>query len=366
MYDYIIIGSGLFGSTFAHEMNKNGFKCLIVEKRDHIGGNVFTHKIDNIHVHEYGAHIFHCNDESIWNYMNKFSKFKHFNHSVKVNFDNKIYSFPINLMTLFQLWNVKTPLEARNKMESVRIKIENPSNMEEWILSQFGEEVYKTFFYGYTIKQWGREPKDLPASIAKRIPFRFNFDDNYYNSKFQGMPENGYTEIIENMINGIEVLKNTDYLQERSYFDAKGKKVIYTGMIDKFFDYAFGALEYRSLRFEKETHTLEDYQGCAVMNYTSMSVPFTRVYEHKHFTKAKSNLTIITKEYPQSWDSLKEPYYPINDELNNERFKHYKNISEKESGKYIFGGRLGSYRYYDMHQVVASAIELSKKELLFK
>jgi len=366
LYDYAIVGSGLFGSVFAHEMNKHGLKCLIIEKRDHIGGNVFTYKMNDIDVHEYGAHIFHCNDEKIWNYINQFSKFNYFNHSVKVNFKNKIYSFPINLMTLFQLWNVKTPLEAKLKIDSVRVKIDSPSNMEEWILSQFGEEIYKTFFYGYTLKQWGREPKTLPASIAKRIPFRLNFNDNYYNSKFQGIPENGYTEIIEKMTDGIEVLKNTDYLKDRKYFDAKCKKIVYTGMIDNFFDYIFGTLEYRSLRFEKETHSIDDYQGCAVMNYTSADIPFTRIYEHKHFMRSKSDMTIITKEYPQSWDCSKEPYYPINDELNNERFNKYKDMSAQESKKYIFGGRLGSYKYYDMHQVIASALEMSKKELILR
>jgi UDP-galactopyranose mutase len=363
-YDYIIVGSGIFGSCFAYEMHKNGFKCLILEKRSHIGGNIYTSKIDDVHVHEYGAHIFHCNDIKLWNYVNKFAKIEPFFHRVKVNFSGNLYSFPINLMTLHQLWKTRTPEEAIAKLESVKLKIDNPSNMEDWLLSNFGEEIYRTFFYGYTLKQWGREPKKLPASIAKRIPFRTNFNDTYYDSKFQGLPANGYTEIIENMTKDIDVLTGVDYLKDRKYYDSKCKKIIYTATLDAFFDYQFGELEYRSLRFEKELHNIKDYQGCAVMNYTSKDVPFTRICEHKHLCKSTTNRTIITKEFPQSWDRSKEPYYPINDEKNNERLLEYKKLAESINEKYIFGGRLAAYKYYDMHQVIASSLECSKKELL--
>lgn len=360
-YDYIIIGSGIFGSVFAREMTDAGAKCLILEKRKHLGGNCYTKNIDGIHVHEYGPHIFHTNSEYVWNYMNRWTKFNNYVNRPKVNYQNNIYSFPINLFTLYQLWGVKTPLEANKKLNEVKINIEKPQNLEEWILSQVGEEIYQKFIYGYTKKQWGKHPNELPMFIIKRLPIRLNFDDNYFEDRYQGIPENGYTEIFNNLLKDIPIEFEVDYLANKNSWDNKAKKIVYTGAIDEFFDYEFGELEWRSLKFEHIELNEFDFQGNAIVNYTEENIPYTRICEHKHFNFGKQPHTIITKEYPQKWDKSKEKYYPINDDKNNELYKKYK--SSIEDKKYIFGGRLADYKYYDMHQVVGSALSSVKKEL---
>lgn len=360
MLDYLIVGSGLFGSIFARQMTDSGAKCLIVDKRSHIGGNCYTRNEDGIHVHEYGPHIFHTSSEMVWEYMNRWTKFNHFVYRPKVHHSDKVYSFPINLFTLYQLWGVCTPEEASAKLETVRIPCVNPSNLEEWILSQVGEELYNKFIYGYTKKQWGCDPKDLPSSIVKRLPIRLTYDDNYFEDRFQGIPIGGYTSLFEKLLNNIPILLDVDYLKDKNSFDSMARKIVYTGAIDEFFDYDCGHLEWRSLRFEHEK-MIGDFQGNAVFNYTEESVPFTRICEHKHFEFGKQKHTIITREYPQAWDKTKEKFYPMNDEKNNKLLQKYKN--RIDDSKYILGGRLADYKYYDMHQVVGSALIRSEKEL---
>lgn len=359
--DYLIIGAGLFGSVFAREATNAGYKCLILEKRNHIAGNCFTETKDNIDIHKYGPHIFHTNNKDIWDYVNKFAEFNNFVNRPKVNFKDKIYSFPINLMTLNQLWGVKTPHEAIQKLNKVKAKIDNPQNLEEWILSQVGEEIYKTFIHGYTKKQWGTDPSNLPSDIIKRLPIRFSFDDNYYFDKYQGIPVNGYTDMVSNIIGDISVELGVDYLSSKDSFDKKARHVVYTGPIDRFFDYCYGELEYRSVRFETQKISTEDYQGNAVINYTDYEVPFTRIIEHKHFNIKNTNCTYVTKEFSQKWNRNIDPYYPINDQKNMDILKKYKDI--RKSDKYIFGGRLAEYKYYDMHQVIGSALKCAKKHL---
>ena len=360
MIDYVIIGSGLFGSIFARQMTDRGASCLILEKREHIGGNCYTENTEGIHVHKYGPHIFHTNSDKVWEYMNRWTKFNNFVNRPKVNYMGKLYSFPINLFTLYQLWGMSTPKDAEKKLNEVKIKKENPKNLEEWILSQVGEEIYETFIKGYTTKQWGRSPKDLPSFIIKRLPIRLNFDDNYYEDKYQGIPENGYTEIFKKLLNGIPVETNVDYLKDREKLDSLAKKTVYTGAIDEFFNYEYGTLEWRSLRFEHERIETKDFQGNAIINYTDESIPHTRVIEHKHFNYGKQDFSVVTKEFPQNWDKNKEKFYPINDEKNNELYSKYKNMIDEK--KYVFGGRLADYKYYDMHQVVGSALVRSEKE----
>jgi len=358
MYDYLIVGCGLFGATFANQAKQKGKKCLIIDSRDHIAGNCYTENKENINIHKYGPHIFHTNNEEIWNYINKFAKFNTFTNRPKVNFKNKIYSFPINLFTIYQLWGINSPIEAQTKLDQVKIKIENPQNLEEWILSQVGEEIYYTFIYGYTKKQWGTEPKNLPTFIIKRLPIRLNYDDNYYFDKYQGIPIGGYTQMIENMVEGVDVLTNEDYFKRRDYWNNKAKTLVFTGKIDEFYNYKYGELEYRSLRFEIEKYNRKDYQGIAQMNFTDENVPFTRIIEHKHFEFGEQDYTYITKEYPDVWDKNKIPYYPINNDKNNEIFKKYKELDT--STNLIFGGRLAEYKYYDMHQIIGSAINKAK------
>jgi UDP-galactopyranose mutase len=355
MLDYLLVGSGLFSCVFASLARKHNKKCLIIEKRDHAFGNCYTKQIDGINVHKYGPHIFHTNNDKIWNFVNEYCEFSNYINRPKVKYKNRIYSFPINLMTLHQLWGVDTPEEAKKKIDSVKIKIDDPANLEEWILSQVGEEIYYTFIYGYTKKQWNTEPKNLPSFIIKRLPIRLNFDDNYFFDKYQGIPIGGYSSLLGNMTDGIEIVLNTDYFVNRPYWDSIAKKIVYTGPIDRFFDYTFGVLQYRSLLFEHQTLNIEDFQGNAIINYTEESVPFTRIIEHKHFEASQSKTTIITKEYPQDWTIHKEPFYPINNDTNNNIYNQYKQLT-KQSDKFIFGGRLAEYQYYDMHQVVASAI----------
>jgi len=359
MYDYIIVGSGLFGSVCAFELSKKNKKVLVLEKREHIGGNCYTEKKEGINIHKYGPHIFHTNDKKIWDYINQFAKFNNFVNRPKVNFDGSIYSFPINLFTLYQLWGVKTPKEAEEKLEQVKIKNDNPQNLEEWILSQVGTDIYEKFIKGYTTKQWGRDPKDLPASIIKRLPIRLTFDDNYFFDKYQGIPEGGYTQIFEKLLDGIEVKTNIDFLENKEYWEKQTKKIIFTGKIDELYDYRFGKLEYRSLNFESEL-VEGDFQGNAIVNYTNKEVPYTRICEHKHFEFGQQPLSIITKEFPQEYTGQNIPYYPIGDEKNTNVYKQYKSLNEQQDC-YILGGRLSEYKYYDMHQIIASALHKLKE-----
>jgi len=361
-YDYLIVGSGLFGSVFAREATDKGKKCLVIEERNHIGGNCYTEGKDGINIHKYGPHIFHTDDKRIWDYVNRFSEFNNYKHSPKVNYGNKIYSFPINLLTLYQIWGTTTPQEAIDKIKSLALPIDNPKNLEEWTLSQVGEEIYDIFIKGYTTKQWGRDPKDLPASIIKRIPIRLNFDDNYFFDRYQGIPIGGYTKMIQNILSGIEVKTGVDYFSDKEYYNSLAEKIVFTGKIDRFFDYKFGDLEYISLDFKLEKINSTDYQGCSIINYTEKEIPYTRITEHKHFENSKSDVTWITKEYPKEYSRGDIPYYPINNEKNNKIYSLYKSESEKLDN-FIFGGRLAEYKYYDMHQIIASALSKVKREL---
>ena len=359
MYDYLIVGAGLFGSIFARELTDNGYKCLVIDKRNHIGGNCYTEEIEGINVHKYGPHIFHTSDDNVWEYMNRFCKFNHFVNRPKVNYKEKIYSFPINLMTLYQLYDVKTPEHAKDMLNYVKHDIATPKNLEEWILSQVGTEIYEIFIKGYTTKQWGREPKLLPSSIIRRIPIRLTFDDNYFFDKYQGIPIGGYTKIFEKLLDGIDVKLNIDYFNDKEFWDRQCEKVLYTGPIDKYYNYKFGELEYRSLEFKTEIKDVDNFQGNAIINYTDITTEHTRIIEHKHFEFGKQNKTVITTEYPKS---VGEPYYPVNDNINNSIYNKYKELMGNEKNV-IFGGRLADYKYYDMHQVVASALNRSKNEI---
>lgn len=360
-YDYLIVGAGLFGAVFAREMTQAGKKCLVIDTRSHIGGNVYTENIEGVEVHKYGAHIFHTSDKKIWNYVNQFAEFNHYINKPKVNYKDKIYSFPINLMTLYQIYGVKTPAEAEQKLEEVKVKCDDPQNLEEWILSQVGPEIYDIFIKGYTSKQWQKHPKDLPASIIKRLPIRLNYEENYFEDTYQGIPKEGYTKLVENMLEGIEVKLGINYFEQREYLDSIAQKVVYTGKIDEYFNYELGELEYRSLRFENKI--LEgNYQGNAVFNYTDFDVAYTRVIEHKHFNFGKQPSTVVTWEYPDDYDRSKTPYYPINDAKNNALYKQYEERALTLTNV-IFGGRLAEYKYYDMHQIVGSALMKSKREL---
>ena len=362
MYDYLIVGSGLYGSVFAHEATKAGKTCLVLEKKEHIGGNIYTKNVGGINVHEYGPHIFHTSNRKIWDYVNQFATFNNFVNRPKVSYKNKLYSFPINLLTLYQLWDVKTPEQATEKLLANKVKIDNPQNLEEWCLSEIGTELYETFIKGYTQKQWKADPKELPTFIIKRIPIRTNFDDNYYFDTYQGIPIGGYTQIIEKMLSGVEVKLNTDYLADKDNWDRIAKKILYTGPIDAYFNYQFGDLDYRTTSFEHEMVPVKDYQGNALINYTDVDVPYTRVIEHKHFDQVNVSHTLITREYPEVWKRGLTPYYPINNEKNTKIYNQYKELT-KELSNVLFGGRLAEYKYYDMHQVIASALEATKKEV---
>ena len=363
-YDFVVVGAGFTGATFAREMTDVGAKCLVIDRRSHIGGNCYTENRHGINVHVYGPHIFHTSDQDTWNFVNRFAKFNHYVNRPKVSFDNKIYSFPINLMTLYQIWGVKTPAEARAKLEDVtkpyKEKFSKPKNMEEWVLANLGSELYEIFIYGYTTKQWKRTPDKLPSSIIKRVPIRLTWDDNYFDDPYQGIPVGGYTQLFEKMLDGIEVKLGVDFLDERNLFESLGNKILYTGPLDKLFDYKFGSLEYRGLEFTHELIEQNDYQGNAVINYTEASVPWTRLIEHKHFElDTKSNKTVVTKEVPIEWNQSLIPYYPVNDDLNNSIFERYKDLVKKDT-KYLAAGRLANYKYYDMHQAVASARKIAK------
>jgi UDP-galactopyranose mutase len=362
-YDYLIIGSGLFGAICARELTDNGFKCLVIDSRNHIGGNCYTENKEGINIHKYGPHIFHTNDDKIWEYINKYSKFNNFTYRPRVNYKNKIYSFPINLLTLYQVFDVKTPIEAISKLESLRQKIDNPKNLEEYVLSQVGEDIYNIFIKGYTEKQWKLKGNKLPSSIIKRIPIRTNFDDNYFFDKYQGIPIGGYTQIFVKLLDGIEIRLNTDFFKNREYFENISNKIIYTGKIDEYFNYEFGELNYRTLDFETKRLEIPDYQGVSVMNYTEYDVPYTRIIEHKHFEFGNQDFTYVTKEYPIEWSKDKTPYYPISTDDNLKIYNKYKEKSKVLENKLIFGGRLGTYQYYDMHQVIGQALKTVKNIL---
>ncbi|MEA5427382.1 UDP-galactopyranose mutase [Arcicella lustrica] len=360
-YDFVIVGAGLFGAVFAHEANKRGKKCLVIDKRTHLGGNIYCEEIEGINVHKYGAHIFHTNDKAIWDYVNSFVEFNRYTNSPLANFEGELYNLPFNMNTFYQLWKVKTPQEAQDKInEQVAASgITDPQNLEEQAISLVGTDIYYKLIKGYTEKQWGRKATELPAFIIKRLPLRFTFDNNYFNDKYQGIPIGGYNKLTEGLLDGIEVKTSTDFFANREAFQAIADKIVFTGHIDEYYDYCFGKLEYRSLRFENEVLDQENYQGNAVVNYTEAHIPFTRIIEHKHFEFGKQPKTVVTKEYPCEWNSGMEAYYPINDDKNTEMFKRYRTLASEEK-EVIFGGRLAEYKYYDMHQVVASALVRAK------
>ena len=360
MYDYLIVGAGLFGSVFAYEATKKGYKCLVIDKRDHVGGNIYTESINDINVHKYGAHIFHTNDKEIWDYMNQFAEFNRYTNSPMAIYKDEIYNLPFNMNTFSKLWNIKTPDEAKAIIEKQKndAKITNPENLEQQAISLVGKDVYEKLVEGYTQKQWGKSPKELPSFIIKRLPVRFTYDNNYFNDKYQGIPIGGYTQIIEKMLENSDVLLNTDFYEDREKYLGISKKIIFTGSIDKFYDYCFGSLDYRSLEFKHEILDTDNFQGNAVVNYTSADIPYTRIIEHKHFEFGTQDKTIITKEYPANYTKDSEPYYPVNDDKNNELYEKYLNLSNQES-RIIFGGRLGMYKYFDMHVVVKEALKLS-------
>jgi UDP-galactopyranose mutase len=360
MYDYLIVGSGLYGAVCAYELTKRGKKCLVIEKRDHIGGNIYTEQIEGINVHKYGAHIFHTSDKAIWEYINRFAEFNNYINQPVARYKDECYNLPFNMNTFTKLWrDVFTPAEAQKRIEEERAQYytENPANLEEQAINLVGKTIYEKLVKGYTQKQWGRECKDLPAFIIKRLPVRFTFDNNYFNDRYQGIPVGGYTKIIENMLKGVEVRLNTDFFDDKQGYLSLAKKVIYTGAIDKFYDYSLGTLEYRSVRFETEVLDMPNFQGNAVINYTAYDVPFTRIIEHKHFEFGNQPKTVISREYSSTWKVGDEPYYPVNDEKNNALYAKYKELADKDD-KVIFGGRLGQYKYFDMHVVIKSALEM--------
>ena len=362
MYDYLIVGAGLFGSVFAKEATACGKKCLIIDKRDHIGGNCYTKKIHNINVHEYGPHIFHTNSDKIWDYVNNLVEFRQFIYSPIANYKDNFYSLPFNMWTFQQLWGVKTPAAALQKIEETRIVYKDPKNLEEYALSVLGKDVYEKLIYGYTKKHWMREPKDLPAFIIKRLPFRLKYDCNYYRDKYCGIPVDGYTAIFKKLLKDITVISSIDYFKDKEYWDSQAKKIVYTGQIDEYFGYSHGELEYRTLEFKHQILDTENIQGIPVINYTADDVVHTRTIEHKHFENSKSKKTILTTETPVQWSKEKIPYYPINDEVNNTRYQSY-NKEAKKISSIIFGGRLASYKYYDMDQTIGSSLAALKKEL---
>lgn len=365
MYDYLIVGSGLFGSVFAHTMTEQGKKCLVIDKRNHTGGNIYTREECGIMVHWYGAHIFHTDKKEIWNFINQFAEFNHYVNSPLANSKGTLYNLPFNMNTFNKLWNVNTPAEAHRKVEEqcARYKDLQPTNLEEQALKLCGDDIYYTFIKEYTEKQWGRPACQLPASIIQRIPFRFTYDNNYFNDPYQGIPKGGYHALAEKLLEGIPVKTNANYLEDRSYFNGLARKTLFTGCIDEYFDHQFGKLEYRSLKFEHLHKDQDDFQGNAVVNYNDSDVPFTRIIEHKHFDFGKQPTTIITKEYPQAYSPGMEPYYPIRDSNNLECLKKYKQLAES-SPDVLFGGRLGQYAYFDMDDTIAEALTLANKELL--
>lgn len=362
-YDYLIIGSGITGAAFAHEAAARGKRCLVLEKRSHIGGNVYDVERDGILLHRYGAHIFHTSDRNVWEFVNRFCEFRPFINSPVANYRGELYNLPFNMNTFCKLWSVTTPEEVRQKIDEERMEIgREPGNLEEQALSLVGTTIYEKLIRGYTEKQWGRSCQELPPEIIKRIPLRFTFDNNYFNDIYQGIPAGGYTELIRLMLKGCEVRTEADYFSDKKTFDSLAEKVFYTGMIDQYFGFCFGALEYRSLRFEDSVYETENYQGVAVMNYTDRETPHTRSIEHKHFLTPDTPYTIVTREYPEEWSLGKEPYYPVNDEKNQELYNRYLKLAERET-KVMFCGRLAQYRYCNMDQAIATALKAAEREL---
>lgn len=363
-YNYLIIGSGLFGSIFAYELNKRGKKCLLIDKRNHIGGNIYTKEIENINVHQYGAHIFHTSNKEVWDYINNFTEFNRYTNSPVAIYKDELYNMPFNMNTFNKLWGVKTPSEAKGKIEE-QVKesnISEPKNLEEQAISLVGKDIYEKLVKGYTEKQWGTRATELPSFIIKRLPVRFTYDNNYFNDTYQGIPIGGYTKIIEKMLEGIEVRLETDFFENREELEGLADKIVFTGMIDEFYNYKFGTLEYRSLKFEHEILNEENHQGNAVVNYTEYEVPYTRIIEHKHFEYGNQPKTVITREYPAKWEKGDEPYYPINNEKNSAIYNKYKELADNETNV-IFGGRLAEYKYYDMHNIIEQALKCVKEEL---
>ena len=364
MYDYLIVGAGLYGAVFARQMTDAGKKVLVIDKRDHIAGNVYTYTEEKIHVHKYGAHIFHTNNKEVWDYVNRFATFNRFTNSPVANYKGELYSLPFNMYTFNKMWGVVTPEEAAAKIEEQKraAGITDPQNLEEQAISLVGTDIYEKLIKGYTEKQWGRDCKDLPAFIIKRLPVRLTFDNNYFNALYQGIPMGGYTKMVENILDGIEVKLNEDYLADRSKWDAMAERIVYTGPIDAFYGYSEGLLEYRSVRFETEVLDKPNFQGNAAVNYTDREIPYTRIIEHKWFEFGKDDegkeipKTIISREYSSEWKKGDEPYYPVNDEKNAATYAKYKALADKEE-KVIFGGRLGEYKYYDMDAVIAAALD---------
>ncbi|MBA7847936.1 UDP-galactopyranose mutase [Klebsiella sp. RHBSTW-00465] len=359
MYDYIIVGAGFFGAVCAHELTKKGKRVLVIEKRGHVAGNAYTEDCSGIQVHKYGAHIFHTNDRDVWNYVNQFVEFNNFINSPMAYYKGKLFNLPFNMNTFYQLWGAQTPAQAKKIIDSQRGDIPNveASNLEEKAISLVGHDIYNILIKGYTEKQWGRSALELPSFIINRLPVRFTFNNNYFSDRFQGIPVGGYTKLIESMLQDVDVKLNVDFFAAKDKYMDLADRIIYTGPIDRYYDYCFGALEYRSLRFETEVLSEENYQGVAVVNYTEYEVPYTRIIEHKHFDGAESENTVITKEFPAEWSVGGEPYYPINNDKNMDVFRKYRELSKKEK-KVLFGGRLAEYKYYDMHQVIASALKL--------
>lgn len=372
LYDYLIVGSGLFGATFAYRARQAGKKCLVIDKRPHIGGNIYCEKIEGINVHKYGAHIFHTSNKEVWDFVNSIVEFNRYTNSPVANYQGKLYNLPFNMNTFYQMWGVVTPQQAKEKIEEQRanaveamkkVGIKEPRNLEEQAISLIGTDIYEALIKGYTEKQWGRKCTDLPAFIIKRLPVRFVYDNNYFNDKYQGIPIGGYNKLIEGLLEGVEVKTNTDFFENRSYWESIAEKIIFTGKIDEFYNYQFGKLEYRTVRFEEEIHDCSNYQGNAVVNYTEKEIPYTRIIEHKHFEMFGTEVeecpkTVISKEYSTEWKDGMEPYYPVNDEKNNTLYNQYKELADKEQNV-IFGGRLAEYKYYDMAPIIEKVLNIT-------
>lgn len=362
-YDYVLVGSGLYSGVFAYLAGKKGKKCLVVEKRGHIGGNIYCAEMEGIHVHRYGAHIFHTSNKEVWQFVNSLAEFNRYTNSPVANYKGEMYNMPFNMNTFSRMWGISTPTEAKAKIDGQRASVQGePENLEEQAISLVGTDLYQKLIKGYTEKQWGRDCKDLPAFIIKRIPVRFTYDNNYFNDLYQGIPIGGYNVIIDKLFEGCEILTGVDYLENKEHYDSLGEKVIYTGMIDAYYGYRFGKLEYRSLKFETEVVETDNYQGVAVVNYTDRETPYTRIIEHKHFEFGTQPKSVITREYPVTWSEGLEPYYPVNDEKNQDLYRKYAELAEMED-RVIFGGRLGEYKYYDMDKVIESAMKMAEGEL---
>ena len=360
-YDFLIVGAGPFGSVSAYELTKAGKKCLVIDKRNTVGGNCYTENDNGIHIHKYGAHIFHTNDRKLWDYVNQFADFRNYTHQVIAYYKDRMFTLPFNMWTFNQLWGVNKISDAKKIIEEQRFQ-GKITNLEEQAISMVGKDIYEHLIKGYTEKQWNKSCSELPASIIKRIPVRFDWNVSYFYDRFVGIPSGGYTQIFEKMLQGIEVKLNTDYFDNKEYFDNCAEKIIYTGPIDKFFNYKFGKLEYRSLRWETERKDIDNFQGTSVVNYTDFDVPYTRIVEHKWFENTGQNGTVVSYEFPTDYDGTNEPYYPIRDEKNTQIFNQYENLKQTQ-GKFLFGGRLANYVYYDMHQIIAEALKLSKSIL---